>query len=480
MIPDLKPYSATRDSYVPSLGEVPGHWEVLRLKNWLDVNRAVLTEDTDPDYRFDYLDIGAVAHGHLTAKPERIRFGNSPSRARRVVRCGDTLVSTVRPYLKAVWHAEEPWADLVASTGFAVLTPRTGTVPKFVSYFCQSNPFTNRVTAESVGTAYPAVSEASLGNLEVCVPPLPEQAAIARFLDDAERRIRCAITAKEKLIALLEEQKQAVIHQAVTGGLDAASDGPPPHWKRLALRAATESIQTGPFGSQLHQSDYVTGGVPVVNPAHLVGGSIESSPDVTVTDEKASQLGQHRLRPGDVVIARRGEMGRCAVVTEENADWLCGTGSVRIRPDAAVLVAPYLVSVLGSAAGRRALTEVSIGTTMNNLSATAVGSVRLSLPPVSEQRAIARYLEEKNAAVEVARRNIREQIGHMREYRTRLIADVVTGKLDVREAAAQLQTGEPPGVSTTRPSRHPRPPAAGGASLETGGPFPVRREEHGG
>ena len=228
MIPDLKPYSATRDSGVPSLGEVPEHWEVLRLKNWLDVNRVVLTEDTDPDYMFDYLDIGAVTHGNLTGKPARIRFGNSPSRARRIVQRGDTLVSTVRPYLKAVWHAEEQWADLVASTGFAVLTPRTGTVPKFVSYFCRSNPFTNRVTAESVGTAYPAVSEASLGNLEVCVPPLPEQAAIARFLDDAERRIRCAITAKEKLIALLEEQKQAVIHQAVTGGLDAASDGPPP------------------------------------------------------------------------------------------------------------------------------------------------------------------------------------------------------------------------------------------------------------
>ena len=117
---------------------------------------------------------------------------------------------------------------------------------------------------------------------------------------------------------------------------------------------------------------------------------------------------------------------------------------------------------------------------MNNLSAAAVGSVRLSLPPVSEQRAIAGYLEEKNAAVEVARRNIREQIEHMTEYRTRLIADVVTGKLDVREAAARLPADDPPGVSGAGTGRHLRPPAAGGAGLETGGPFPVRREEHGG
>ena len=114
MIPDLKPYPAMKTSGVLWLGDVPAHWEVRRLKSWLDVNEFVLSEDTDPEYTFEYLDIGSVATGRLTAKPERIRFGNSPSRARRVVRPGDTIVSTVRTYLKAVWHAEHPGDDLVA------------------------------------------------------------------------------------------------------------------------------------------------------------------------------------------------------------------------------------------------------------------------------------------------------------------------------------------------------------------------------
>ena len=204
-----RPYAAYKDSCVWWLGQVPAHWEILRLKAWLDVNQMVLPEDTDPDYTFDYVDIGSVATGRLSARPERIRFGDSPSRARRVVRPGDTLVSTVRTYLKAVWHAEHSGADLIASTGFAVLTPRRGTFPKFMSYFFRSDPFTERVAAESVGIAYPAIAETRLGALEVCVPPLSEQVAIVRFLDHADRRIQRYIRAKKKLIVLLEEQKQA-------------------------------------------------------------------------------------------------------------------------------------------------------------------------------------------------------------------------------------------------------------------------------
>ena len=176
----LKLYPELRDSGVQWLGAVPAHWDVRRIKSWLGVNELVLSEDTDPEYTFDYLDIGSVETGRLTAEPERIRFGDSPSRARRVVRSGDTIISTVRTYLKAVWHAEDAGTELIASTGFAVLTPRRGTLPRFVSYVCQSDSFTNRVTADSVGIAYPAIAETRLGTFKVGVPPSSEQAAIIR------------------------------------------------------------------------------------------------------------------------------------------------------------------------------------------------------------------------------------------------------------------------------------------------------------
>ena len=239
MTAEIKPYPAYKDSGVEWLGKVPVHWEVRRLKNWLGVNELVLSEDTDPEYAFDYLDIGSVETGRLTAKPERIRFGNSPSRARRVVRFGDTIVSTVRTYLKAVWHAEDPGIELIASTGFAVLTPRPGTLPRFVNYVCQSDPFTDRVTAESVGIAYPAIAETKLGTFKVCVPPLAEQAAIVRFLGHADKLLRSYIRAKEKLIgtasqgqresSLVHEYRTRLIGDVVTGQLDVrqAAEGIP-------------------------------------------------------------------------------------------------------------------------------------------------------------------------------------------------------------------------------------------------------------
>ena len=227
-IGELKPYPAMKNSDVPYVGEVPTHWDVRKLKHWLLVNRATLPEDTDPDYRFDYLDIGSVGTGCLVTPPERIRFADSPSRARRVVRQGDTIVSTVRTYLKAVWHAEEAKPDQIASTGFAVLTPRSSTCPKFVSYLCQSQPFTDRVTADSVGVAYPAIAETKLAAFEVPVPPLSEQNAIVTFLDDADSRIDRYIHAKKKLISPLEEEKGGLIREyrtrliadVVTGKLD--------------------------------------------------------------------------------------------------------------------------------------------------------------------------------------------------------------------------------------------------------------------
>ena len=231
--PVLKPYSVRKDSGIEGLGELPAHWEVRRLKNWLGVNEVILSEDTDPEYTFDYVDIGSVETGRLIRGPERIRFGSSPSRARRVVRPGDTIVSTVRTYLKAIWHAEHqhPRADLIASTGFAVFTPRCDTFPKFVSYLCQSAPFTNRVTAESVGIAYPAIAETRLATFKVCVPPLAEQAAIVRFLDHVDGRIRRYVRAKRKLIgavasrteqetSLIEEYRTRLIADVVTGKID--------------------------------------------------------------------------------------------------------------------------------------------------------------------------------------------------------------------------------------------------------------------
>ena len=149
------------------------------------MNESVLSEATDFNFEFRYIDIGSVGTGVLIEKPQKIRFAAAPSRARRIVKEGDTIISTVRTYLKAVWFAEDIKDNFICSTGFAVLTPRQGTLPKFVSYLTQNNAFIDRVTANSVGTAYPAITESRLGSFQVVVPPFSEQVAIVRYLDKA-------------------------------------------------------------------------------------------------------------------------------------------------------------------------------------------------------------------------------------------------------------------------------------------------------
>ena len=216
----LDPDVPLKPSGIAWLGEVPAHWEVLPLKHWVKMNDAVLPEHTSPDYEFNYLDIGTVGVGVLMLKPQRIRFQTAPSRARRVVNNGDTLVSMVRTYLKAIWHVDSAGEDLVASTGFAVLTPKPNTLPKFVSYFTQSNYFTDGVTAESVGIAYPAIAESRLGRFYVTLPPLPEQTAIVEYLDKATANIDAAIARTRREIDLLNEYRTRLIADVVTGKLD--------------------------------------------------------------------------------------------------------------------------------------------------------------------------------------------------------------------------------------------------------------------
>lgn len=216
----LDPDVPLKPSGVEWLGDIPEHWKVRRLKDWVSINETVLSETTDPNYKFNYIDIGSAVTGKLLSDPVILNFGDAPSRARRVIKTGDTIFSTVRTYLKAVWFAELVNSELICSTGFAVLTPKKDAVGKFVSYLVQSTSFTDVVTSESVGIAYPAIAEGSLGSFYVPVPPVEEQAAIVAHLDKLTSDIDAAIAHTRREIELLEEYRTRLIADVVTGKLD--------------------------------------------------------------------------------------------------------------------------------------------------------------------------------------------------------------------------------------------------------------------
>jgi len=158
------------------------------------------------------------------------------------------------------------------------------------------------------------------------------------------------------------------------------------------------TFRTGPFGSALHQADYISNGIPVINPMHIDDGTIVPSETMTVSAQTANTLSDFKLKSGEIVIGRRGDMGRCAVVCEKQAGWLCGTGSMIIRPAGAN--ADYLQRILSSRHVIAAIENASVGTTMVNLNQGTLSGLKIQFPPLSEQSAIATAFSDMDALLD--------------------------------------------------------------------------------
>ena len=215
----FRSYPEYKDSGVEWLGEIPGHWDVERLKYLATLNDEALPESTDPSFEMTYIDIGSVDAVAGITETEVVVFKKAPSRARRVVRDGDVIVSTVRTYLRAIAAIHAPESGLIVSTGFAVLRPRR-LESSFASYALRAPHFVEQVVANSVGVSYPAINASTLTCFSIPYPEVDEQRAIADFLDHETAKIDALVARKERLIELLQEKRTALITRAVTRGLD--------------------------------------------------------------------------------------------------------------------------------------------------------------------------------------------------------------------------------------------------------------------
>ena len=221
------------------------------------------------------------------------------------------------------------------------------------------------------------LNKAKLKILQIPLPPLAEQKRIAGILDAAD-----ALRAKRReAIAQLDTLLQATF-------LDMFGDPVtnPMGWEVRALKETKSRVQIGPFGSLLHKEDYIVGGVPLVNPMHIVSGQIHVGNEQTVAEQKAATLSNYRLQTGDVVMGRRGEMGRCAIVSDAEAGMLCGTGSLFFRPHPDELSSLFLARTFSSESMKRLLEGLSQGVTMPNLNRTMIEGLKVGLPPLDLQR----------------------------------------------------------------------------------------------
>jgi type I restriction enzyme S subunit len=259
----------------------------------------------------------------------------------------------------------------------------------------------NQKLDELIGIAHGGVGlrHVTKGKFErtlVALPPLPEQKRIADKLDAVLARVDACRERLDRVPGILKRFRQAVLAAATSGGLESEtsvdSDSVVISNRKSRLSDTLTQLMTGPFGSALHKADYVMGGIPVVNPMHINSGVIVPTTGMAVSTRKAEELSDFQLRVGDVIIARRGVMGRCAVVQPEQEGWLCGTGSMVLRPNTQ-LTPDYLQKFLSAPATIQVLESDAVGSTMVNLNQRILLSLEIWLPNLEEQGKIVRRVE---------------------------------------------------------------------------------------
>lgn len=187
------------------------------------------------------------------------------------------------------------------------------------------------------------------------------------------------------------------------------------------------TVSTGPFGSLLHKSDYVDHGVPLVNPTNIVGDLIVADPAKLISTSTQKRLVSYVLREGDVVVGRRGEIGRCAVVGAEEDGWICGTGSFHVRPSAE-LDSRFLAHLIRSPLYRGRLEALSTGATMKSLSNTGFADLAIAVPSLNEQLRIVAILDEAFAAIATARANAEKNLENARAVFDSYLESVFVGR----------------------------------------------------
>lgn len=202
---------------------IPFHWSIVRVKDLSEINKKNLPESTDFDFSFKYLDISGVTYGSSNLIFEEVSFGSSPSRARRVVHDEDVLISTVRTYLKAITKIKDS-NNIIASTGFAVLSPNDAVFSGFFAYFILSDVFLDQINKVSKGVSYPAVTSTDIGRLFVYLPPKPEQILIANYLDKKTKCIDKIVTYISQQVEHLKELRSNLINDVVTGKFKVTSE----------------------------------------------------------------------------------------------------------------------------------------------------------------------------------------------------------------------------------------------------------------
>lgn len=255
--------------------------------------------------------------------------------------------------------------------------------------------------------------------IRVSIPPIPEQERIVARIEELFSQLDAGVETLKKTKAQLAVYRQAVLKEAFSSELSS---------KTVEIREIVDDIRIGPFGTMLHKSDYISGGVPVINPQHIKSGKILLSASVTVSEEKARDLSAYRLQTNDIIMGRRGEMGRAAAITDVENGWLCGTGSIlfRLKPN---FDAGFYAQILSSPDVVHYLEEHATGTTMKNLNEDIVQYIPVPFVTAEMQRDITMKMDCKMSVCDSIEQTVDIALQQAEAMRQSILKDAFEGRL---------------------------------------------------
>ena len=422
------------------MSAVPSGWKVERLKDVARVNANALPAGTDADYEFDYLEISNVNYNGVVSTDaiEHLRFEDAPSRARRRVASGSTVISSVRPNLQAVAFFASAPKHLICSTGFNVVEPQSNKLaPQFTYYHLLSENARQYFEAAATGVGYPAIGDKDFNAFTVTLPPLPEQQRIATYLAASCAAIDAAVSAKRRQLDTLEALRMSIIQRAVTqginpkvklksSGLDWVSEVPE-HWKVQQIKRKC-SLVRGQFTHRPRNDPALYDGpYPFVQ----TGDITAADKYIRTYSQTLNELGlsaSKQFPRGTLVMSIAANIGDVAILDFEAC-----------FPDSMIGMIPghqahldflyYLMRAM-----RPIMLRSAVQSTQLNLNYVRIGTNFAPFPPLEEQRVIAKYLDAKEAESSRIRATITAQIDTLTAYRKSLIHECVTGQRRVTEA----------------------------------------------
>lgn len=400
---------------------LPDGWKWVRTGALNDYKSSSITPSTNPDDAFELYSVPSIVNGY----PE-ITKGKEIGSTKQLVEKDDVLLCKINPRINRVWKVSaHTTLKCLASSEWIVVRARPFFVSDYLMWFFRCPYFRKRMLSNvsGVGGSLMRAKPRYVQTYPVALPPLSEQQRLVARIESLFAKLDAAKAKVQAVLDAHETRKAALLHEAIAGNLIGAGE------KELKpLSEIVDLIRIGPFGSALHKEDYIQGGIPVVNPQHIVNQVICPDSRKSISESKADSLAAYKMCVNDIIIGRRGEMGRTAPVGADEAGWLCGTGCMLLRLKKEY-DAKFYSLVIASQKSKQYLETHAVGSTMKNLNEKIIRNLPVPVYSYAEQQEIVAVLDRLLGREEEVRQSAESVLAAIDSMKQSILARAFRGEL---------------------------------------------------